>query len=319
VAKNGRFAGSQTRIRIWPEGSGECPIFGQVRPFLPLDLRAGNVTDAFVIMNAELLPPLLALLAAGAGAGFAGGLFGIGGGFVVVPALVFILPLLGAQESQITHVAVGTSLATIIFTSLRAVRSHAARDAVDVTVLKTWAPWVVLGTALGTLTADLISSSILALIFGLGVLAFAAHFLLPSKRDVQIVRTMPAGAARVGLAGGLGLISSLLGIGGGTITTVVMTSCGTSIHRAIGTASGMGAIIAVPATIGFMIIGLDEPGLPWGSVGYVNWAAAAAVIATSVLFAPLGVAVAHKLSAPLLRRVFGLYLIFVGVTMITKA
>lgn len=270
-------------------------------------------------MNGDLLPPLLALLAAGAGAGFAGGLFGIGGGFVVVPALVLILPLLGADPEQLTHVAVGTSLATIIFTSLRSVRSHALRGAVDTSVLKTWAPWVVIGTAAGTLIADRVSSTTLALIFGIGVLAFAVHFLLPRKHERQLLQAMPGGAARVGLAGSLGLISSLLGIGGGTITTMVMTSAGISIHRAIGTASGMGAIIAVPATIGFMLIGLDQPGLPWGSVGYVNWAAAAVVIVTSVLFAPLGVAVAHKLSAPLLRRVFGIYLIFVGATMISNS
>ena len=269
-------------------------------------------------MNGEtaLLLPFLALLLAGAGAGFAGGLFGIGGGFVVVPALVLILPLLGASPDQLTHVAVGTSLATIIFTSLRSVFSHARRDSVDIAVLKSWAPWVVIGTVLGTWVADLISSSTLALIFGVGVLAFAVHFLTPSMKDRQLAHAMPGGVARVGLAGGLGLVSSLLGIGGGTITTMTMTLCGSSIHRAIGTASGMGAIIAVPASIGFVLIGMDEPGLPAGSLGYVNLPAAAAVIVTSVLCAPLGVALAHRLSAKLLRLIFGIYLIFVGVTMV---
>ncbi|WP_137681664.1 sulfite exporter TauE/SafE family protein [Aurantiacibacter suaedae] len=269
--------------------------------------------------SADLLLPLLALLGAGAGAGFAGGLFGIGGGFVVVPALVLILPLLGARPDQLTHVAVGTSLASIIFTSLRAVKSHAARGAVDVDVLKTWAPWVVGGTALGALIAGRVTSETLALIFAIGVFAFAIYFLAPKIRASAMVLAMPKGAARAGLAGSLGLVSALLGIGGGTITTVVMSVCGNGIHRAIGTASGMGAIIAIPGTIGFMIIGWGEPGLPWGSFGYVNWAAAAVVILTSVLCAPLGVAMAHKLREGLLRRVFGIYLIFVGVTMITNA
>lgn len=270
-------------------------------------------------MDNALLLPILALLAAGAAAGFAGGLFGIGGGFVVVPALVLILPLLDAAPEQLTHVAVGTSLATIIFTSLRSVRSHALRDAVDMTVLKSWAPWVVGGTVVGTWVANVITSGTLALIFGIGVLAFAVHFLSPRVHNRQLSSAMPGGVTRAGLAGGLGLISSLLGIGGGTITTMTMTLCGTSIHRAIGTASGMGAIIAVPATIGFMVIGMDEAGLPWGSVGYVNWPAALGVIVTSVLFAPVGVALAHKLSPALLRRVFGIYLVFVGVTMIFNA
>ena len=272
-----------------------------------------------MITYTEFLLPLLALLAAGAGAGFAGGLFGIGGGFVVVPALVYILPLLGAEPTKLTQIAVGTSMATIIFTSIRSVRAHAARGAVDVEVLKTWAPWVVLGTFAGVVVADRVSSMTLALIFGVGVLGFAAHFLLPRDHDKQVLQAMPGGVARAGLAGGLGLLSSLLGIGGGTITTVVMTLSGASIHRAIGTASGMGAIIALPSTIGFMLAGLDEPGLPWGSVGYVNWTGALVVIITSVTFAPFGVAMAHKLSAPLLRRIFGLYLIFVGVTMISNA
>ncbi|WP_120077231.1 sulfite exporter TauE/SafE family protein [Aurantiacibacter odishensis] len=275
-----------------------------------------NVGFDAVNVDSALFLPFLALLAAGAAAGFAGGLFGIGGGFVVVPALILILPLLGTAPDQLTHVAVGTSLATIIFTSLRSVRSHALRGAVDTGVLKSWAPWVVGGTVLGAWIADLVSSSTLALIFGIGVLGFAVHFLSPRVHDRQLASAMPGGVTRAGLAGGLGLLSSLLGIGGGTITTMTMTICGISIHRAIGTASGMGAIIAVPASIGFMVIGADEIGLPWGSLGYVNLPAALAVIVTSVAVAPLGVAVAHKLSPALLRRVFGIYLIFVGATMI---
>ncbi len=272
-----------------------------------------------MISDLTSLLHFVALLAAGAAAGFAGGLFGIGGGFVVVPALMLILPLLGTAPEQLTHVAVGTSLVTIIFTSLRAVRSHALRGAVDVSVLKSWAPWVVGGTVAGAWIADLVSSTTLALIFGVGVLAFAVHFLSPRVHGRQLASTMPGGITRAGLAGGLGLLSSLLGIGGGTITTMTMTLCGTSIHRAIGTASGMGAIIAIPGSIGFMVIGMDETGLPWGSLGYVNLPAALAVIVTSVAVAPLGVALAHRLSPALLRRVFGIYLVFVGVTMIANS
>ena len=259
------------------------------------------------------------LLVAGAAAGFAGGLFGIGGGFVVVPALVMLFPLLGMESDMAAHVAVGTSLATIIFTSIRATQSHAKRDAVDFEVLKSWALWVVLGTALGTVIADFVSGAQLALIFGTGVIGFAIYFLLPARSGEPVFAAMPTGFPRAGMAGGLGAFSALLGIGGGTITTLTMTVCGAPIHRAIGTASGMGAVIAIPATIGFMIIGLGEPNLPWGSIGYVNLPAAAAIIATSVVFAPLGVAAAHKLPPEILRRVFGLYLITVGVTMISKA
>ena len=259
------------------------------------------------------------LLLAGAAAGFAGGLFGIGGGFVVVPALVLLFPVLGLGSDESAHIAVGTSLATIIFTSLRSTQSHAKRDAVDFGVLKSWAIWVVLGTALGTLIADWASGAQLARIFGFGVLTFAIYFLLPARMSEPVFSGMPTGVPRAGIAGTLGTFSALLGIGGGTLTTLTMTVCGSPIHRAIGTASGMGAIIAIPATIGFMIIGLGEPSLPWGSIGYVNLPAAAAIVLTSVLFAPLGVAAAHKLPPEILRRVFGLYLITVGVAMIAKS
>lgn len=268
--------------------------------------------------TAPLLLLVAALLAAGAAAGFAGGLFGIGGGFVVVPALVFILPLLGAAEAQVTHVAVGTSLATIIFTSLRSVRGHALRDSVDFSVLRGWGPWVALGTIAGAGVAGFVSGPLLALIFGVGVLFFSAVMLTPALHERQMLAAMPGGAARIGLAGGLGMLSALLGIGGGTLATIMMTLCGTPIHRAIGTASGMGAVIAVPGAVGFALIGFGEPGLPWGALGYVNVPAALAIVATSVLFAPLGVAAAHRLSPAMLRTVFGIYLVVVGVTMIAN-
>lgn len=265
-----------------------------------------------------VLPAMGALLLVGAGAGFAAGLFGIGGGFVVVPALVFLLPLMGADPSQTAHLAIGTSLATIIFTSVRSTQAHAKRGAVEFDILKTWAPWVVGGTLAGTVIANVISGDELALVFGIGVLIFAIHFLIPQRTDTAFFRAMPTGLPRAGLAGFLGTVSALLGIGGGTLTTLVMTTCGRPIHTAIGTAAGMGAIIAVPAAIGFIVIGLGVSGLPWGSLGYVNIPAALAIIATSLIAAPLGVATAHLLSPPVLRAVFGVYLGVVGLAMIAR-
>lgn len=262
---------------------------------------------------------LASLSLAGAGAGFAGGLFGIGGGFVVVPALMLVLPMLGVATDHLVHIAVGTSLCTIIFTSLRAAVAHAARGSLDGDFLRSWAPWIVAGTAVGALLADALPSATLALVFGVGVLGFAAHFLVPVLGQRQLASDMPRGILRAGLASGLGAISTMLGIGGGTIATITMTLCGASIHRAIGTASAIGAIIAVPGTVGFMITGLDESGLPPASIGYVNLPATAAIVATSLVSAPLGVAVAHRLNAALLRKVFGIYLVVVGVTMIGNA
>ena len=266
----------------------------------------------------QLALAIPALLVAGAAAGFAGGLFGIGGGFVVVPALMVLLPMIGVAGEEITHVAVGTSLASIIVTSLRSTHAHAQRGAVDFALLRGWAPWVVLGTALGTLVADRVSSAQLALIFGSGVLAFAVYFVAPARAGAPLFAGLPTGLPRAGIASALGVFSTLLGIGCGTLTTVTMTVCGAPIHRAIGTAAGMGAIIAIPATIGFMAIGFGAPGAGWGALGYVNLPAAAALIATSVIFAPHGVAAAHHLPAPVLRRAFALYLAFIGIVMIAK-
>lgn len=270
----------------------------------------------FTVSTLYLAVP--ALLLAGAAAGFAGGLFGIGGGFVVVPALIFLLPLLDVAPEEIAHVAVGTSLASIIFTSLRSTRSHATRGAVDFDLLRSWALWVVLGTGVGTMVAGMISSRQLALIFGIGVLGFAVYFLLPARKGAPLFAGFPTGLSRVGIATSLGAFSTLLGIGGGTVTTVTMTVCGAPIHRAIGTAAGMGAIIALPSTIGFMIIGHGVPGIGWGSIGYVNLPAASALIATSMFLAPYGVAAAHHLPATILRAFFGIYLAIIGIVMITR-
>ncbi|MEQ6334936.1 sulfite exporter TauE/SafE family protein [Sphingobium sp. MK2] len=273
-------------------------------------------------MNGDLmtwLVPLLSMLAAGLFAGFAAGIFGIGGGFVVVPALFVVLPLLGGTPEAIAHVAIGTSAATIIVTSIRSLLSHAKRGAVEFEILKAWAPWIILGDGVGVLLAGHVDGRILTMIFAGGVFLMSLNFLLPKVGDKVISQDMPSGIARVGIAGGLGTFSALLGIGGGTIAIMVMTLCGRSIHRAIATASGVGTLIAIPSAIGFALIGLKESGLPWGSLGYVNVPATLAIASMSVLTAPLGVAVAHALPAKPLKKIFGVYLIVIAFVMFRNA
>lgn len=267
----------------------------------------------------ELLLPLAALLGAGLLAGFAAGIFGIGGGFVVVPALFIVLPLLGGAHSQYAHVAIGTSAATIIVTSIRSLLAHAKRGAVEFEILKSWAPWIILGDGLGVILAHHVDGRILTLIFASGVLLMSLNFLLPKLGNRVIGDDMPTGVPRMAIAGGLGTFSALLGIGGGTIAIMVMTLCGRSIHRAIATASGVGTLIAIPSAIGFALIGLKESGLPWGSLGYVNVPATLAIASMSVLTAPLGVAVAHALPAKPLKKIFGVYLIVIAFVMFRNA
>jgi len=265
------------------------------------------------------LLPLGALLLAGLFAGFAAGIFGIGGGFIVVPAMLLVLPLLGGMKSEYPHVAVGTSAATIIVASLRSVSAHARRGAVDYAILKSWAPWLVIGDALGVVLAGHVNGQALLLIFAVGVLLMSVMFLVPRLSSRPISDRMPGGLALVGIAGGLGTFSSLLGIGGGTIAITVMTLCSRTIHRAIATASGIGVFIAIPTAIGFAIIGFGRPGLPWGSIGYVNIPAAVAISSMSVLTAPFGVAAAHRLAAAPLKRIFGAYLVVISLFMFKNA
>ncbi|QUT08339.1 sulfite exporter TauE/SafE family protein [Sphingobium phenoxybenzoativorans] len=266
-----------------------------------------------------ILIPLAAMLGAGLFAGFAAGIFGIGGGFVVVPALFVVLPLLGGTPEAIAHVAIGTSAATIIVTSIRSLLAHAKRGAVEFEILRAWAPWIVVGDGIGVLLAGRVDGHVLTMIFAVGVFLMSLNFLLPKIGGKVISQDMPSGVARMGIAGGLGTFSALLGIGGGTIAIMVMTLCGRSIHRAIATASGIGTLIAIPSAIGFAIIGLKEGGLPWGSLGYVNIPAVIAISCMSIITAPWGVAAAHSLPAPLLKRVFGVYLIFIAFVMFRNA
>lgn len=273
-------------------------------------------------MHGDMMPiiiPLVSMLAAGLFAGFAAGIFGIGGGFVVVPALFVVLPLLGGTHDAIAHVAIGTSAATIIVTSIRSLLAHAKRGAVEFEILRTWAPWIILGDGVGVMLAGHVDGKVLTMIFAIGVFCMSLNFLVPKLGGKVISDTMPGGIARVGIAGGLGTFSALLGIGGGTIAIMVMTLCGRSIHRAIATASGVGTLIAIPSAIGFALIGLKETGLPWGSMGYVNVPATLAIASMSVLTAPLGVAAAHNLPAHILKRVFGVYLIIIAVIMFKNA
>jgi uncharacterized membrane protein YfcA len=277
------------------------------------------VFSGMTLVSHAWLVPLAALLAAGLFAGFTAGIFGVGGGFVVVPVMLLILPLLGGVKSEFAHVAIGTSAATIIVSSLRSVAAHARRGAVEFDILKTWGPWLIIGDAFGVILAGHVDGKVLTLIFATGVLLMSGLFLAPKLGAVVLSEQMPMGMTRVAIAGGLGTFSSLLGIGGASIAITVMTLCSRTIHRAIATASGIGTLIAIPTAIGFILIGLGKPGLPWGSLGYVNLPAALVISSMSILTAPLGVAAAHKLPSSPLRAIFGVYLVVIALFMFKKA
>src|SRR5690606_15092664 len=188
-------------------------------------------------MNPELLWFAAGLVVAGLAAGFVGGLFGIGGGIVIVPALYFVFTALGIDEAVRMHVAVGTSLSTIIATSWRSLAAHTKAGAVDFDVLKTWTPWISFGALLGAAAAGIANTEALLLIFGGGLLLIAAQMGLANP-NWRAFRELPQGIARAVIASALGLLSALMGIGGGAIGVTVMTLCGRPIHQAVATASG---------------------------------------------------------------------------------
>ncbi|MEP7209456.1 MAG: sulfite exporter TauE/SafE family protein [Alphaproteobacteria bacterium] len=259
------------------------------------------------------------MLAAGLFAGFVAGMFGIGGGFVVVPALAAVLTLLGqgSSQSSIMHVAIGTSLATILFTSLRSVQAHAKRGAVDWNILKGWLPSVIAGVVVGVILTSMMNGKALKIVFGVGVLLMGLHFLFPIlAKKTKTEESMPKGVVRAGLGSFLGAFCSLLGIGGGTPAVLIMTLNGVNIHRAIATAAGFGTLIAIPGALGNILIGLGQKDLPIGSVGYVNVIAFTAIVAMSFFTAPLGVAAAHSLDPVKLKRIFGVYLIVTAAFML---
>lgn len=269
----------------------------------------------------EILILLLTLALAGGAAGITAGLFGNGGGFVVVPALVFVFSFLEDPNPDLIFVAIGTSLATIVISSARAVKAHHSRGAVDFDVLQSWALWLVLGVILGLAIASITDGDQLYVVFAVGVFFYSLYFLFPDAvaPNASSTPNMPSGFSRASLASLLGGFSALLGIGGGTVTVITMVTCRRPIYQAVATASGVGFIIGLAGAIGFALMGLGKSGLPYGSVGYVNLPALVTVGAMSILTAPIGARWAHSLNEKNLKRLFGVYLILVSIAMFWKS
>lgn len=269
-------------------------------------------------MSPEFLWLIAGLILAGLAAGFVGGLFGIGGGVVIVPALYFVFSALGVDEDVRMHVAVGTSLSTIISTSWRSLAAHTKAGAVDFDVLKAWTPWISLGAILGAAVAGFANTEALLIVFGAGLLLIAAQLGFASP-NWRMFTELPRGVARAAIAGGLGLLSALMGIGGGAIGVTVMTLCGRPIHQAVATASGFGAAIALPATIGYALAGWGRDGLPPWSLGFVSAPGFVLLAVLTALTAPLGARLAHRLPQLTLKRAFAIVLGLIALNMLREA
>ncbi len=267
-------------------------------------------------MNLEpLLIIELALL--GVGTGFLAGLLGIGGGMLMVPFITIIMSNRGVAPDLAVKMAIATSMATIIFTSISSVRAHHKRGAVRWDIVKRLAPGIVIGSIIGSLGVfALLKGSYLAIFFGLFVSFSATQMFLDKKP--KPTRQMPGTAGQFAAGGVIGFLSGLVGAGGGFISVPFMTWCNVAIHSAVATSAALGFPIAVANVLGYVISGLSVQDLPAGSFGYI-WLPALAVIAVcSFLTAPLGAKAAHSLPVGKLKRVFASILYVLAAYMLYK-
>lgn len=256
----------------------------------------------------EILQLIAIMAGAGVLAGFLAGLLGIGGGIVMVPALYFAFGAVGVTSGWHMHMAVGTSLAIVIPTAISSARSHHKRNAVDLVIIKRWAPWIMVSAFLGAGLAGNLSSAALTVFFAAMAFLMGVKLVLPFE-DRPLTGDMPGTAISGVVAFFIGGASSLMGIGGATFSVPAMTLFNVPIHRAVGTASLIGLLIALPATLGYLMEGIGIEGRPPYSFGFVNLAAVAVIAPVTVLMAPLGVRAAHALPRRVLSVIFGLFLI----------
>jgi uncharacterized protein len=250
----------------------------------------------------------------GAFAGFVAGLLGVGGGLVIVPALVFVFTRSGFDPSVLVHVAIGTSLATIIVTSISSMLAHHRRGAVDWAVFRRLAPGIVIGGFLGAAIADRLPSATLRIVFGVFELLVAVQMAI--QWNAAPHRQLPGARGLGGVGVVIGTLSAVIGIGGGTLTVPFLTWCNVSIRNAVATSSACGLPIAISGAAGFILTGWGAAHLPALATGYLYWPAFAGIAAVSLLFAPLGARLTHTLPTAVLRRVFAVFLAVLGMRML---
>lgn len=260
--------------------------------------------------------PLLVYLILGSGAGILAGLLGVGGGLVIVPLLVFIFSSQQFPAAHLLHMALGTSLATIVFTSLASLRAHHSRSAVDWPVVRRVSPGIVTGTFFGSWVAARLTTDVLKIVFICFIYSVAIQMLM--RLSPPAGRRLPG---RPGLASAgflIGAVSSLVGIGGGTMSVPFLQWCNLPFKTAIGTSAAIGFPIALSGVAGYIVNGLAVPDLPVASLGFVYLPALAGVAAASFLTAPLGARLAHSLPVPRLKMIFALLLLATGTKMLVS-
>lgn len=252
------------------------------------------------------------LIASGAVIGLLAGLFGVGGGAVSVPVFYETFMLMDIRPDVAMPLAVGTSLAMIIPTAYLSARTHAETGALDMPHLRAWALPVTAGVLLGSVIARFSPAEVFQTVF-VAVASLTAFKLLFSKGSWKLREDLPGGAARAAYGAVVGLLSALMGIGGGAISNLILTLHGWTMHRAVATSAGVGILIAVPGTIGYVFAGWGKAGLPPDAIGYVSVAALVLTLPTALLTARRGARIAHALSRERLSQLFGIFLGLVSI------
>ncbi|MEH6726571.1 MAG: sulfite exporter TauE/SafE family protein [Hyphomicrobiales bacterium] len=258
-----------------------------------------------------LIIMVLSMAAAGGVTGILAGLFGIGGGAILVPILIEFLNFQDVAPSVQAHIAVGTSLAIIIPTSIRSFRAHQKRGAPDEALLRNWVIMVPLGVVIASFIVAFVSGEVLKTVFAIVALLIAIKMLF-NRAKWSLGEDLPPQPIKGGVGFFIGFISTFMGIGGGNLNNVFMTSYNRPIHQAVATSAGLGVLISVPAAITYVVTGWGNPDLPPFSFGYINLLAFILIMPISMLVAPLGVKMAHGLSKRHMEIAFGVFLILVS-------
>lgn len=253
-----------------------------------------------------------ALVVAGLVGGLLAGLLGVGGGIIIVPVLYHLLSAMGVDDDITMKIAVATSLTTIIATSAVSIRSHHRRGAVDVALLKSWGLPIFLGVIAGTAIGGMVDGEVLTAVFAGVALLVAANMLFGGGKWAE---GFPNRVVKAVAGVFVGLVSALMGIGGGTLSVPILNAVGYDIRKAVGTAAAIGFIIAIPGTVGYALAGLGSDDLPPYSLGYVNVLGAVLLVPMTMAMAPVGARLAHSIDRRLLQRCFSLFLFLTSARM----
>lgn len=263
------------------------------------------------------LPTIFALMATGIFAGLLAGLFGVGGGIVIVPVLYFLFQSLGVSAQSAMLIATATSLATIVPTSLSSIRSHHHKGNVDFNLLKSWGRYILIGVVIGSVLVTEYGGQWLTVLFGVVAILSALNMLFRTRKT-SVTNTLPSKLVQRMIASCIGFFSAMVGIGGGTFSVPILTACHYPAHKAVGTAAGIGLIISFPAVITMLTFGDTPSDAPLGTYGLVNFLGFVCIVPLTVFFAPIGARLANIMNANSLKKLFAVLLLITGLRMFTQ-